>query len=59
MSSCNYGTSSIKANVPEIIGVIVVSDDFETQVSNKSGEFDSVKRERFTQDGFVSRVKYG
>jgi len=43
MSSCSYGTYYVKAYVPGIIGVIVVSDDVETQVSNKSGEFDSVK----------------
>ena len=59
MSSCNCGTFSVKAGVPKIIGVIVVFDDVETQVSNKSGELDSVKRDRFACDGFVSRVKDG
>ena len=43
MSSYNCGTSSVKVDVPEIIGVTVVSDDVETQVSNKSGEFNSIK----------------
>jgi len=43
MSSCNYRTSFVKEDVPEIIGVTVVSDDVETQVSNKSSELDLVK----------------
>ena len=43
MSSCNCGTSFVKADVPEIIGVTGVSEDVETQVSNKLGDFDPVK----------------
>jgi len=43
MSSCNHGTSSLKADVPEIIRVTRVSDDVETKVSNKPDELDSVK----------------
>ena len=57
MSSCNYGTSSVKADVPEMIRVTVVSDDVETQVSNKSGELDSVKWDHFARNGFVFGVK--
>ena len=59
MSSCSCGTSSLKAYVPEMIGVTVVSDDVETKVSNKPDELDSVMLDRFTQNGFVSRVKDG
>ena len=40
-----------------MIRVTVVSDGFETQVSNKLGELDSVKRDRFAWDGFGSEVK--
>jgi len=59
MSSCNYITSSIKVDVLEMIGVAVVSDDVEKQVSNKPGEVDSVKQDRFTWNGFLSGVKDG
>ena len=59
MSSCNCGTSYLKEDVPEMIRVTVVSDDVETKVSNKPDELDSVKRDRFSQNGFVSRVKDG
>ena len=57
MSSCNCGTSSVKADVPEMIGVTVVSDDAETKVSNKLDELDSVKRDCFVRIGFASGVK--
>ena len=57
MSCYNCGTSPVKANVPEMIRVTVVSDDVETQVSNKPGELDAVKRDCFAQNGFVSEVK--
>jgi len=43
MSSCNCGTSSIEAGIPEIVGVTGVSEDVETQVTNKTGDFDLVK----------------
>jgi len=57
VSSCNCGTSSIEAGIPEIVGVTGVSEDVETQVSNKPGDFDLVKRVRFAQNGFVYGVK--
>jgi len=59
MSSYNCGTSSLKVDVPEMIGVTVVSDDVETKVSNKPDELDSVKRDRFARNGFISGVKDG
>ena len=43
MSSRNCGTSSIEAGIPEIVGVTRVSEDVETQVSNKLGDIDPVK----------------
>ena len=43
VSSCNYGTSSVEARIPKIVGVTGVSEDVETQVSNKPGDFDPVK----------------
>ena len=43
VSSCKYGTSSVEAGIPEIVGVIGVSAEVETQVSNKPGDFDPVK----------------
>ena len=57
VSSCNYGTSFVKADVQKMIGVTGVSDDVETRVSNKPGELGSVKRDHFAWNGFISRVK--
>ena len=57
MSSCDCGTSSIKAWIPEMVGVTVVFEDVGTQVPSKPGDFDPVKRVRFVQNSFVSRVK--
>jgi len=59
MSSYNCRTSSVKAGVPEIIGVTEVSNDVETQVSNKPGDFDPIKQDYLARNGFISRVKDG
>ena len=59
MSSCNCGTSSLKADVPEMIRVTVVSYDVETKVSNKPDELHSVKQDHFAQNGFISGIKDG
>jgi len=43
VSYCNCGTSSVEVGIPEIVGVNGVSEDVETQVSDKPGDFDPVK----------------
>ena len=57
MSSYNCEASFVKADVPEMIRVTVVTDDVKTKVSNKPGGVDSLKRDLFAQNGFISRVK--
>jgi len=57
MSSGNCETSSLKVNVPEIIGVTGVSDDVETKVPNNPDELDSIKRDCFVRIGYASRGK--
>ena len=42
-----------------MIRVTIVSDDVEIEVSNKPDELDSVRRDRFAQIGFDSKVKDG
>jgi len=59
MSSCNCGTSYVEVGIPEMVGVTRVSEDIGTQVSNKPGDFDPVKRVHLPRNGFVSGVKDG
>ena len=59
MSSCNNKTSFVETGIPEMVGIIGISKDVETQVSNKPGDFDPVKRVHLARNVFISGVKDG
>ena len=66
MSSCHYGTSSVEARIPEMVGVTGVSVLTEIDDSGNSDEelgvldvLDSVKRDRFNRIGVALGRKGG
>ena len=52
LSSSGYGTSSVKAGVPEIFGVTGVSEGVGTLVRTRPGDFELVKRVCFVRNSF-------